>query len=80
MRKCPCEECIVYAMCINKETAGCELTDEYVGKKPYKAKNHARIEETRDFLKKDVAVGTLDYSIRFSNVIWVPGTSRRCAK
>lgn len=78
--KSPCKECIVYAMCISKETAGCELTDEYIGKKLHRTKTHMRIEETRDFLKKDVAAGRLDNTIRFSNVKWVPGTSGRSAK
>ena len=80
--KCPCEQCISYAICVNQTTAGCELTDKYIGRKPYSTKTHIRIKETRDFLKKDVATGTSPDSgpIVFSNIKWVPATSKRCAK
>jgi len=82
MTKCPCKQCIIYAICINKKTAGCELTDAYIGKKPYSTRAQIKIKETRDFLKKDVAAGRSHNSgpIRFSNIEWVPSASKRLAK
>jgi hypothetical protein len=82
--KCPCKGCIVYAICINKEECGCELTDRYIGKRHHSTKAQKRIKETRNFLKRDAAVGPhvtgVARTIRFYNIRWVAEPGSRCAK
>jgi len=52
--KCPCKECISFAICVNTSGSGCELTDQYIG---LIFKNHIgqnlRTVKVRDCLKMD---------------------------
>jgi len=70
-KKCPCKKCITLAICINKETAGCEISDEYIGKNYHKQKAQKRIRKTRDALQKNTAIGPNNHigqGIRFYNI------------
>ena len=81
--KCPCKECIVYAICINKKESGCELTDKYIGKSHHSTEAKKRIREVRDFLKRGSAVPHIigmDGCVRFYNVKWFPAAGSKCAK
>lgn len=49
--KCPCKECISFAICVNINGSGCELTDQYIGTG---SKDFIkRVKEVRTCLKRD---------------------------
>ena len=64
--KCPCEECISFAICVNTSGSGCELTDQYIGmlSELTSINYNLRIVEVRNCLKMDYCF-VYDSEIRF---------------
>lgn len=58
--KCPCEECIILAICVSTSGCGCELTDQYI--ELTSEDYELRITEVKNCLK-------MDYSFIFAREV-----------
>ncbi len=57
MRKCPCEQCICYAMCIHKKRTGCSILWNYISHS--EESPQVAFKEVRKFMPRLKAVGNL---------------------
>jgi len=67
MSKCPCEQCICYAMCIHKKRTACSILWDYISQS--EGSPHTAFQEARKLIPHLETVGNLTkmLSINYHN-------------